>query len=149
MVQQYPTIRRYAKPITMPIPMYCLHTDVTNILVVDDEIPIATMVADVLTDEGYTVEVYHDGASALQAIRDHPPCLLLLDLAMPIMGGEELLRLLRQMGYTTLPIILMSADPRLPGYIDQGATAVIPKPFELTKLLDCVSESITNSEREA
>lgn len=127
-------------PFYMVSNVYHKPVDAANIVVVDDEQPIAYMVADLLTDEGYGVEVYHDGASALRAICARPPQLVLLDMAMPIMGGEELLLMLRDIGFAQLPIIMMSADTRLPTCIEKGANAIIPKPFELTSLLECVAQ---------
>ena len=111
-----------------------------TIIIVDDEIPIAHMIGDILTDEGYAVEIYHNGESALQAILARPPGLVLLDVAMPVMTGEELLVTLRKTGFRSLPIIMMSAGPRLHNCAEQGASAIIAKPFELPYFLECVEK---------
>ncbi|MBC8162801.1 MAG: response regulator [Roseiflexaceae bacterium] len=109
-----------------------------DIIVADDETAIATVIADLLHEEGFSVGVFHDGASALLAIEAHQPGLVLLDNTMPVMTGEELLEKLRQRGFTELPIVLMSAATRLDEFLDKGATEVIAKPFELDKILSCV-----------
>lgn len=109
-----------------------------DIIVVDDEVAIARVIADLLTEEGYSVGIFHDGASALLAILEHQPRLVLLDNAMPVMTGGELLAELRQRGFAQLPIILMSAATRLNDFLDKGATGVLPKPFELDDILLCV-----------
>ena len=64
-------------------------------MVADDEISITSFIVDALTDEGYRVRVFHDGASALLAIQADLPALVLLDHAMLAMTGMELLIQLR------------------------------------------------------
>jgi CheY-like chemotaxis protein len=110
-----------------------------DILVVDDEAPIAQVVAELLRDEGYSVRVVHDGASALLEIAAQRPALLLLDVAMPVMLGDELLRYLRRNGFADLPIVMMTASLRPEIYLAHGADAVLPKPFELDDLLAAVT----------
>jgi CheY-like chemotaxis protein len=110
----------------------------SDVLVVDDDVEIARLVADTLQDEGYRVRVAHDGASALIDILHNPPSLVILDVAMPVMVGDELVRYLRRHGYDTLPIIVMTAGLRPESYLAQGATAVLPKPFDLDRLIRVV-----------
>lgn len=110
-----------------------------DILVADDEAPIAHVIAELLNEEGYTVLVCHDGASALLAIQEQRPHLVLLDNAMPVMTGGELLSELRQNGFSHLPVILMSAGSRLSEFLEQGATDIIPKPFDVERLLERIA----------
>jgi CheY-like chemotaxis protein len=109
-----------------------------RVLVVDDEVAIATLVADALEDEGYQVRMHHDGASALLDIVNDTPDLVLLDIAMPVMVGDELLRYLRAHGFPHLPVIVMTAGLHPEQYLEQGADAVLAKPFDLQKMLDTV-----------
>lgn len=109
-----------------------------DILIVDDEVPIAEVLAEALHDEGYRVKTLHDGASALLEIAARRPRLVLLDITMPVMNGLELLRYLRGHGYGDLPIIVMTAELRPERYLDYGATGVLAKPFEIDELLDLV-----------
>lgn len=109
-----------------------------NILVVDDHPEITELVVEVLTDEGYRVRVAHDGASALRAIRREPPDLLLVDIAMPVMRGDELLRHLRSGGYVELPVIVMTADNRPERFRPMGASQLLRKPFDLDRLIQTV-----------
>jgi CheY-like chemotaxis protein len=113
-----------------------------RILVVDDEVAIASLVADTLEEEGYQVQIFHDGASALLEIVHDPPDLVLLDIAMPVMVGDELLRYLRQHGYPDLPVIIMTAGLHPEQYLAQGASAVLPKPFDLEKMVDIVQRHL-------
>jgi len=110
-----------------------------EILIVDDEAPIAELLADVLEDEGYNIRVARDGASALLQIIKRPPALILLDVAMPVMLGSDLLIYLRQHGFSDLPIIIMTAGLSPLVYLTQGATEVIPKPFDVNMVVEKVA----------
>ena len=67
-----------------------------TIALVDDDRNILTSVSIALESEGYRVETYTDGASALEGLAARPPNLAILDIKMPRMDGMELLRRLRQ-----------------------------------------------------
>jgi DNA-binding response OmpR family regulator len=111
-----------------------------EILIVDDEAPIAQLLADVLHDEGYHIRVARDGASALLEILKRPPGLVLLDVAMPVMLGSDLLVYLRRHGFDDLPIIIMTAGLNPMVYLAQGATEVLPKPFDVDIMVEKVAQ---------
>lgn len=113
----------------------------SHIVVADDEEPIRSFVAEVLEEAGYVVQALGDGASALAAIRARPPALALLDVAMPVMMGDEALRQLRADGLL-LPIIIMTAGTNPHRFLQDGATAVLPKPFDLDTLLALIAEKL-------
>jgi DNA-binding response OmpR family regulator len=110
-----------------------------EILIVDDEAPIAQLLADVLYDEGYAVRMARDGATALIEILKRPPGLVLLDVAMPVMLGSDLLVYLRRHGFEHLPIIIMTAGLSPMVYLAQGATEVLPKPFDVDLVVEKVA----------
>lgn len=110
-----------------------------EILVVDDQPEITDLVAELLIEEGYLVRVAHDGAAALRAVQAHEPDLLLLDVSMPRLGGDEVLRRLRGEGHEELPIILMTADRRPERFAELGATQLLQKPFDLGRLIQLVA----------
>ena len=110
-----------------------------EVLIVDDEAPIAELLSDVLQDEGYNIRIARDGASALLEIIRRPPGLVLLDVAMPVMLGSDLLVYLRQHGFSDLPIIIMTAGLSPLVYLAQGATEVIPKPFDVNLVVERVA----------
>jgi CheY-like chemotaxis protein len=116
-----------------------------HILVVDDEVEIATFVAEILRDEGYRVRIAHDGGSALMDIMQHPPALVMLDIAMPVMVGDDVLRFLRRNGYGDLPVVIMTAGLHPEIYRRSGATEVLPKPFDIDTLLEIVAEHMPQS----
>jgi two-component system OmpR family response regulator len=113
-----------------------------EILVVDDHREITDLVAEALSDEGFEVRVAHDGASALRAVQERRPDLLLLDVAMPVMSGEEVLRRLRGQGDQNLPIILMTADRSPERYAALGADQLIRKPFDIGRLIQLIARAI-------
>ncbi len=113
-----------------------------DVLVVDDHDEITDLVADALTDEGFEVRVAHDGAGALRAIKERSPDLLLLDVAMPVMSGDKVLRELRTQGHRDLPIFLMTADRAPERFAALGANRLIPKPFDITRLVQLVVAAV-------
>src|SRR5688500_15806012 len=62
-----------------------------KVLVVEDDPQIREVIAEVLTDEGYAVQTAENGREALQRLHESRPCVMLLDLMMPIMDGWQLL----------------------------------------------------------
>jgi CheY-like chemotaxis protein len=78
-----------------------------TIALVDDDRNILTSVSIALEAEGYRVETFTDGASALEGLVARPPNLAILDIKMPRMDGMELLRRLRQK--SDLPVIFLTS----------------------------------------
>src|SRR5215218_6211204 len=116
-----------------------------EVLVVDDEADIRELVSGVLEDEGYTVRTAADSTSALEAIEDRRPSLLLLDVWLQ---GSRLdgLQLLEQVKSRdpTLPVIMISGHGNLDtavAAIREGAVDFIEKPFEAGKLLHLVARA--------
>jgi CheY-like chemotaxis protein len=112
-----------------------------TVLVVDDDIGILEMLEDVLGAEGYRVATAVNGRAALDVIgelvaRARPPCVVLLDLMMPVMDGAEVLQHLRSDPATRgLEVIVISAWDAaihdLPHEVKR-----LRKPLELDELLD-------------
>jgi PAS domain S-box-containing protein len=101
------------------------------ILVVDDEPAVRAISARILQREGYQVLQASDGRAALELMeKQGPPALVLTDVMMPGMGGDELARRIKE-GYPGLPVIFMSGysadDPRWQGF--EGIASVLQKPF--------------------
>tara|TARA_Y100000591_G_scaffold168722_1_gene145492 strand:- start:1907 stop:2608 length:702 start_codon:yes stop_codon:yes gene_type:complete len=78
-----------------------------TIALVDDDRNILTSISIALEKEGFNVQTYLDGESAYIGITRTPPDLAVIDVKMPKMDGEELLRKLRKK--TTLPVILLTS----------------------------------------
>lgn len=118
----------------------------STIVIVDDNALITQLLSEALSDEGYAVRVFGDGRSALEAILAQPPALVLLDLGLPLMSGEEvLIRLRRQLG-GDLPIVIMTASLERQAWILHGATAFLAKPFDLHALFACIAQYVVPRE---
>jgi DNA-binding response OmpR family regulator len=111
-----------------------------TVLIVDDELPIADIVAEVLSEEGYATVIASGGEHALQILSDSRADLMLLDLYMPGLSGIDVLHQLRSRGHLdAMPVVVMTAGTvNLADLSQHGATGVLPKPFEVDALLDTV-----------
>ncbi len=110
-----------------------------TIALVDDDRNILTSVSIALEAEGYKVETYTDGASALDGLLARPPQLAIFDIKMPRMDGMELLRRLRQK--SDMPVIfLTSKDEEIDELfgLKMGADDFITKPFSQRLLVERV-----------
>ena len=112
----------------------------TPVLVVDDDPDIREAVQDILSFEGYQVVQADNGREALELLGREPrlrPCIILLDLMMPVMDGEELVGHLQKVpALATLPVILVTASGR---GMFPGVKAIIKKPFDMDELLAAVA----------
>ena len=81
-----------------------------RVLVTDDERPIREGCQRVLTGKGYTVLLAENGQMALDLLGKEPVDILLLDLKMPVLGGEEVLEIVRTR-YPQLPVIIIAPSP--------------------------------------
>ncbi len=110
-----------------------------KILLVEDDDIVAEAVTYNLMWDGFQVRTVTDGASALKSVKEDPPDLVILDIALPLMNGLEVCRELRKDSNTaTLPIIMLTARGReidkVAG-LDAGADDYVTKPFERRVLL--------------
>ena len=114
-----------------------------DILVVDDDQSIVEMIADVLTDEGYTLRTALTLADARALIAEHRPDLVLLDLHLPGEKGHALVHELNTDGRANISIILMTADAQAVREISMdGIDFYLPKPFDLDDLIAAVTKYI-------
>lgn len=108
-----------------------------RLLVAEDDAEIREALERILTYEGYEVIAVNDGAAALEAVRDHEPDAILLDVMMPFVDGLDVCRKLRGRGDRT-PILMLTARQELSDQVaglDAGADDYVAKPFELEGLL--------------
>ncbi len=114
-----------------------------KLLVADDDPDIRDLVTFKLTQAGYTVEAYPDGASAWAAFSENPPQLALLDVMMPGLSGLDVLRKAREDARTaSVPVILLTARSRDVDVDDgfaSGATDYVIKPFSPRELVHRVA----------
>lgn len=108
------------------------------ILIVEDEPSILDLLEQVLGDDGYATVSVGNGQAALAAIAANRPDCILLDLNLPELDGEGVLRALAEQQHCP-PVLMMTADPRGQqlGLVD-GVVGHVPKPFDL----DCLSTAV-------
>ena len=112
-----------------------------RVLVVDDEVEIREIVAEVLADEGYEVVTAPDGAAALELVEQSAPSAVVLDIRMPVMDGWQFAREYRQRFNRSAPIIVMTAAQHAFQWCAEiRAEGCLPKPFDLDQLLQVVGE---------
>jgi len=108
-----------------------------KILIIEDDRSILKAVEANLVGEGYEVETAMDGLTGLERASDPSQGLILLDLMLPKLPGEEICRQLRQNGITT-PILFLTAkneeEHRIAGF-ELGADDYVAKPFSVRELL--------------
>ena len=104
-----------------------------NILIVDDDIHINNLLNETLSGEGYTVLRAYSGTEALGVLDAQKPDLILLDLMLPGLSGEELLPRIQN-----IPVIVVSAKADTAdkvGLLLSGAADYVTKPFDMQELL--------------
>ena len=112
-------------------------TETATVLVAEDDRHVRQALERILRFEGYTVVTVGDGAAALEAIDEHAPDAIVLDVMMPLVDGLGVCRRLRARGDRT-PVLMLTArdevSDRVAG-LDAGADDYLPKPFSLDELL--------------
>jgi len=118
--------------------------DVGTILVVDDDPEIRDVVRWLLEDEGWTVETASDGRDALERATQARPALIVLDMGLPILSGEEVAMRLRMYFEVPPPIVVVSADGRAGEKAARiGAAAYLHKPFDVDDLARLVRQALS------
>lgn len=119
-----------------------------RVLVVDDEPMVRETLGQVLTDEGYVVDLAVDGESALECVQAACPDAVLLDLMMPGMNGRQFLQALRaEPAYANVSVLIMTAVHGLEvNLATLGASEVVEKPFKnVDELLNKVALAVYRS----
>ena len=104
-----------------------------NILLIDDDMHIGNMLEETLTKEGYSVSRAYSGTEALLVLSGAKPDLILLDLMLPGLTGEDILPKIKG-----IPVIVVSAKADVENKVDLllgGAVDYVTKPFHIKELL--------------
>lgn len=118
-----------------------------TIALVDDDRNILTSVSMTLESEGYRVQTYLDGSTALDGLNQNPPDLAILDIKMPRMDGMDLLQRLRQK--SSMPVIfLTSKDDEIDEVLGlrMGADDYVKKPFSQRLLVERIRALLRRQE---
>jgi CheY-like chemotaxis protein len=111
------------------------------VLVVDDDPDIRDALCELLEDEGYRVVSASNGQEALVYLKTRePPCVILLDLMMPVMDGWEFRR--RQQNdprWSGIPVVVITAAGKY-GASSIAAERILPKPLQLEHVLEALAQ---------
>ncbi len=108
-----------------------------RILVIEDEVKVASFISEGLREEGYTVVVAYDGKTGIDLIKDASFDIILLDLMIPEVDGLEVLRNIRSRGIDT-PVLIITAKSSKEDVVkglDTGSDDYLTKPFSFEELL--------------
>jgi DNA-binding response OmpR family regulator len=118
-----------------------------RILIADDDRAIADLLTTALDQEGYDTAKTTESLRFFDAVREHKPDLILLDLLMPYLNGRDELRIINMNEDTShIPVIIVTADidaKREENELRQwGVVTVVTKPFDLEVLVKLIKDTI-------
>lgn len=115
-----------------------------TILITDDDIHIGNMLEEILAREGYGILRAYSGTEALMILKNYRPDLILLDLMLPGMNGEDVLTHIRD-----IPVIVVSAKAEINDKVNLllgGAVDYVTKPFDISELLARITVALRKKE---
>ena len=114
----------------------------TRVLVVEDDDDIRRLIEQELGEAGYDVIPALDGKHALRLVRTARPKVLLVDLGLPLMSGDEFVRRWRESGHAedATVVIVSGRENALEVATSLGIRRVIPKPFRIEDLVATVAQ---------
>lgn len=120
---------------------------------IEDDESIARIINKTLTNQGYIVQTFYDGTSFFKQLNDKKPDMILLDMMLPDISGQEILRRIRSNSfYDDVEIIIISANrltmDKVDG-LDLGADDYIEKPFDILELISRVNAKFRRFKRSA
>lgn len=116
-----------------------------NLLLVDDEVDFITTLAERLELRGIEPRVVHDGASALKEVAASVPQVMLLDVMMPGMKGQDVLQKVKE-EHPNVQVILLTGQGKTRDGIEgmrSGAFAYLMKPLDLEELIQTIRDAVT------
>lgn len=122
----------------------------SEILVVDDEPGIRTLVQEILEEEGYEVRLAENGETARRAMQDKAPDLVLLDIWMPDLDGISLLKEWVSSGQANMPVVMMSGHGTIHTAVEAtrlGAFDFLEKPVPYKRLLETVGRALRQTRK--
>src|SRR5437667_11683697 len=118
------------------------------VLVIEDELPIRRFLRTSLTGANYRLAEAETGQQAIRLAAQQPPDLVILDLGLPDMDGQEVLKQLRE--WLRAPILILSArdqEQQKIAALDAGADDYLTKPFSTGELLARVRVALRHAAR--
>jgi two-component system response regulator MprA len=122
-----------------------------RVLVVEDDLMIASMLEMILNHEQHTVYLAGDGASGVELASEHRPDVILMDIMLPRLSGLDAARKIRSSDDQQLaetPIVAMSAGSNLRTVADTGCfNSVLPKPFDIDTVVAILELHVASPDR--
>jgi CheY-like chemotaxis protein len=114
-----------------------------KLLIVDDEVDTCENLSDILTDNGYVVDIAHDGPTALNLVEQNGYDVALLDLRMPGMDGLELYRRIKRISAGTVAIVVSAyaGSETARSILEAGAWRIVSKPVDIEELIGLLNEA--------
>jgi DNA-binding NtrC family response regulator len=116
-----------------------------NILIVDDDMDIPEILADILVSKGHRVRIARDGQEGLTMLHEELPHAIVLDVEMPHLTGPEMVyrMVVHDAGMENVPIVLVSGIAGLSEVARRiGTPYFLGKPFDLDRLLDVLDRAL-------
>jgi CheY-like chemotaxis protein len=111
----------------------------TDVLVVEDDADLASLLQMIVAEAGYEVRTAPDGAQALARVAERMPALVLLDMRMPVMNGWEFARAFRERHGRAAPVVVVTAAEDARARAEEiEADGWLEKPFEIDDVLRIV-----------
>jgi len=125
-----------------------LHMEKKKILIVEDENDLRELLAELLTNAGYEVYQAVNGEVAIERIKDFNPHLIITDILMPKVGGDVLVKAVRESSaFKKIPFIILTERKLMKDYFDDlDIDEFIPKPFQTQDLLDKIAAVFTKQQ---
>lgn len=124
-------------------------SEVTKILIVDDEPLIRDALAFKLTKDGYEVDTAEDGEKAIQKIEAQEYAIIISDIMMPFISGFELVKILKERG-TDAPVLMLTSlnsETAVLKAFDLGADDFMTKPFSPNELSVRIKKLLKSSDK--
>jgi two-component system OmpR family response regulator len=118
-----------------------------NILLVDDEVEFVSTLAERLELRGISARIAHDGESAIRAVAENEPQVMVLDVMMPGIKGLDVLQRVTE-EHPNVPVILLTGQGKTRDGIEgmrYGAYAYMMKPLDLDELIRTLGEAINSN----
>jgi DNA-binding NtrC family response regulator len=118
---------------------------VADVLIIDDDIDSAQMLAEVVRNEGHDVRIGHNGKDGLWLAEDRVPAVAVLDVQMPVLDGPAMAceMFLRDHGLEKVPVILVSGVSNLSELAARiGTPYFLRKPFHFPQLIELVRRAL-------
>jgi DNA-binding NtrC family response regulator len=119
-----------------------------KILISDDDEALCYLLKEQLIEQGHQVDTVFDGKYAIEKVKRNHYDVVLLDLNMQLVAGEEVLKFIRER-YPTMPVIILSAENQVSKAIEcikLGAYDYVPKPFNFDDLLITINRALEHKE---